>query len=592
MRVTLQPHGPRASRERLCGLIDRSIAGPKRRVSARALVLILVASFSSMAQQSPAPPAKDRGFSAVKSDSPIPTGRRIVVSIGIDQYANWQKLETATSDAREFSQLLIDRFGFQQIEVPLLDAAATRENILSLVEDRLRAKLKQDDDVVIFFAGHGTTRTDHVGSADVDTGYLVPVNAGAPGQNERWSDYIQTDVLLEAIGKLPARHILVILDACHSGFALGKAMKSFRGVPRYDASLANKFSRRVITSAGKDQLASDSGPVPNHSLFTGLLLQGLRWGKADIYGDGAVTSSELGLYMQRAVGAASAGGSDATPTQIPDFGSFDYDDRGELVLPLNDQTYDGIKASAFSALRWANYAEFRNLTAKVAELRPEAPETLYLLYRRAMLDKKVDDAADLIRRILALHIPEGEIPLSRDDLYNLKERLPYWKGVLLLPEKNFPLSLRLEAGPQLDRFAPVEKARLGDILAYPMKPGNPFQWLVTNNTDHPIYLYAMAIDQDGRVFPFSPWDPGPILTQGLAPHATHPTELFRQDGELELQEFHFFASPTQVYSLLSPVSTASRGLSRIDDNDLAPVTQAIERYTTMDLAAHAAAAKK
>ncbi len=529
----------------------------------------------------------------MKADASPPTGRRIVVSIGIDKYANWQKLGTAVSDARGFSNLLIDRFGFQQIEEPLLDGAATRENIVSLVEDRLRAKLKQDDDVIFFFAGHGTTRTDDVGGTAVDTGYLVPVNAAAPGKEEHWSDYIQTDVLLEAIGKLPARHILVILDACHSGFALGNAMKSFRGgVPRYDASLGNKVSRRVITSAGKDQLASDTGPVANHSLFTGLLLQGLEWGKADIYGDGVVTSSELGLYMQRAVGAASTIGMDVPPSQIPDFGSFSYDDRGELVLPLNDESFEGIKARAFSALRWANYADFRTLTAKVAELRPDAPETLYLQYRRAMLDNKVDDAAVLIRRMLVLHTPEGQIPLSRDDLYNLQERLPYWKRVLLLPEKDFPLILRLEAGPKVTKFAPVQKATLGDTVAYPVKPGNPFRWQVTNNTDHPIFLYAMAIDQDGRFFPFSPWDPGPILTAGLAPHTTHPTELFRQDGELELQEFHFYASPAQIYSLLSPISTASRGPSMPEEDDLSPVTQSIERYTTMDLAAHDAATKK
>lgn len=97
---------------------------------------------------------------------------------------------------------------------------------------------------------------------------------------------------------------------------------------------------------------------------------------------------------------------------------------------------------------------------------------------------------------------------------------------------------------------------------------------------------ALAIDQDGRLFPFSPWNPGlPILEEGLKSGVTNRTVAFRQDGELEMQEFHFIASPRQIYPLLSPISTASRGLARIED-DLQGATQLVERYTTMDLAAH------
>lgn len=551
-----------------------------RRLCFFCLALFLLLSVANIVAQQPAPPGGQRGIEAVPGTPAEHVGRRIVVTIGIDQYENWPKLKTAVSDAQGLSRVMIDKFAFQQLEPPLVDGAATRPAILSLVEDSLRTQLRPDDDLIFFFAGHGTTRTDDVGGEQVDTGYLVPVQAAAPGAQERWSDYIQTDELLEAIGKLPPKHILVILDACDSGFALGKAAQVTRDAPRFQADLAGHRSRRVITSAGKKQPARDGGPVPNHSLFTGLLIQGLEWGKADIYGDGVVTSSELGLYIQRAVGAAS------DSTQTPDFGSFYLDDRGELVLPLSDQTFTGIKSRAFGALRWAEYATFRSLVAKTVDLRPDAPETLYLQYRLAILDRRIDDATQIITRLIEMSVPEGQIPLSGDDLWNLKERLPYWKPVLLLPEKGFPATLSLEAGLDRDHMARLTKAPVGDTSAYFVAPRVPFRWQVTNSSKDRLFLYALAIDQDGRLFPFSPWDPGPILTTGLDPAANHATVLFRQDGQLEMQEFHFIASPNQIYGLLSPISSASRGLSMLDPSDLTSATQKVERYSTMDISTH------
>jgi hypothetical protein len=64
------------------------------------------------------------------------------------------------------------------------------------------------------------------------------------------------------------------------------------------------------------------------------------------------------------------------------------------------------------------------------------------------------------------------------------------------------------------------------------------------------------------------------------------TAFLRQDGALELQEFHFIASPNVVYALLSPVSVATRGISALDPDELRRATQAVERYTTMDVTAH------
>jgi caspase domain-containing protein len=251
------------------------------------------------------------------------SGRSVIAAIGIDRYQGWRRLRNAVSDARG-ALALFERLGFEQVTRPLLDGAATGKVIQELVMDDLRT-LGPEDSLVLFYAGHGGTRTDRLGSQEVKTGYLIPVDA-----SDRAATWIELDSWLRAVARLPAKHILVILDACHSGIALGPIIKwrdtgTWQDTPL--STLKARRSRRIITSALDDQVALDSGPVYGHSLFTGCLIEGLTHG----LGGGSrrvTTGSELGLYVQRRV--------ETYPhsRQTPDFGTFDFDDRGELVIPL------------------------------------------------------------------------------------------------------------------------------------------------------------------------------------------------------------------------------------------------------------------
>jgi hypothetical protein len=67
--------------------------------------------------------------------------------------------------------------------------------------------------------------------------------------------------------------------------------------------------------------------VYGHSLFTGCLIEGLTHGLGR-GGNRVTTGSELGLYLQRRVAAY------PHSRQTPDFGTFDFDDRGEMVIQL------------------------------------------------------------------------------------------------------------------------------------------------------------------------------------------------------------------------------------------------------------------
>lgn len=262
-------------------------------------------------------------------------GRSVIAVVGINDYARWPRLENAVGDAIGVSRLF-QRLGFVELTAPLLDDAATGEAMRRLVTDDL-AQLSRDDSLVLFFAGHGHTHMASVGEVLVTSGCVIPVDAtGRAGHMS--ASWLRLDSWLSDIARLPPRHILVIIDACHSGMALSglDSSRAYRGsgvrwrgadmAADLDALQARR-SRRIITSALDDQRAMDSGPVPGHSLFTGCLIEGLS-GRLAEGRRRIATGTEVGLYLQKRVTAYSLS------TQTPDFGPFELDDRGEIVVPI------------------------------------------------------------------------------------------------------------------------------------------------------------------------------------------------------------------------------------------------------------------
>ncbi len=253
-------------------------------------------------------------------------GRNVIAAIGIDRYQRWPRLANAVRDAVGVLQRF-QRLGFEPVTEPLLDDRATGAALQALVTDDL-AGIGPDDSLVLFYAGHGGARQHHLGDRVVRTGYLIPVDASdAPGKVSTW---IELEGWLRAVALLPARHILVILDACHSGIALDPAIR-WRDVgwaPDTPLPTLNaRRSRRIITSALDDQVACDGGPVRDHSLFTGCLIEALTGGLRARHG-GVITGSELGAYLQRRVESY------PDSRQTPDFGALAFDDRGEMLIPV------------------------------------------------------------------------------------------------------------------------------------------------------------------------------------------------------------------------------------------------------------------
>ncbi|BAT54413.1 hypothetical protein NOS3756_33820 [Nostoc sp. NIES-3756] len=496
---------------------------------------------------------------------PVEQGRSLVVVIGINEYAHWQKLKNAVQDAIGIQQTLIDKLGFSAPISPLINEAATKLAITSLIEDQLRDELQGDDNLVLFFAGHGHTRVDKIDGKIVgETGFIVPVEARGP--KEVWGDYIQIDPLLQSISRLPARHILVILDSCHSGFALGEAMKSTRDAVRYEKDLSSRISRKVITSARREQLALDGGPIPGHSLFTGTLVDGFNWGKADLDGNGLITSSELGLFIQQQVAQASQS------NQTPDFGSFYFDDRGEMVISLRNQSFDALKARAFSALQKGELTIFSELVEQLSKLRPSSPEVLYLEYRLTLYQNDMKRAFEIIDTLSNLRFPNGTIPLSDNDIWNLNSQFPCWVSVLSLKDTvEFPLDIEFLIGKEDYNLAIAQKEAIGELEGYLVQTNDIIQLKIQNHTNSLLHIYMIELSSEGRFTPVPLFRSMSLMMNGLQlgePQLSYP---LKENAGAGICTLRLFASKNQLEFFLFPPSAKGRSAfyDSLSDEDLA-----------------------
>jgi peptidoglycan/xylan/chitin deacetylase (PgdA/CDA1 family)/uncharacterized caspase-like protein len=242
------------------------------------------------------------------------------VVVGIDKYEHWPALAYAVNDAKAIRDVLIRRYRFNPDHVTLLlDGEATRDRILAAIGDRLTdpTRVKKDDRVFVFFAGHGTTRRLPSGKA---LGYLVPADADLENYQ---SQAISMTNFQDVSDAIPARHLFLVTDACYSGLALTRG-----GPQQYLREVTGRVARQVLTAGGADETVADNGPN-GHSIFTWTLLQGLE-GRADLSGDGFITASELAAYVGPLVSSVSR--------QTPAFGSLPGSEGGEFVFELQPET--------------------------------------------------------------------------------------------------------------------------------------------------------------------------------------------------------------------------------------------------------------
>ncbi|MBN2311947.1 MAG: caspase family protein, partial [Candidatus Hydrogenedentes bacterium] len=174
----------------------------------------------------------------------------LVVGVGDYQDAGISDLPKAVNDARAITQMLIAMpDGFPERNVLLLAdtegeaRAPTRANMMRFLTSRL-ALVAEEDTVLVYFAGHGTT--------DGGALYLLPSDASLSNVAFTGFPFAQLEKVLE---DTPARKKILILDACHSGTGRATETMSDHAIAELERA-----------SEGMVTLASCSGEELSHEM--------------------------------------------------------------------------------------------------------------------------------------------------------------------------------------------------------------------------------------------------------------------------------------------------------------------------------------
>ena len=197
----------------------------------------------------------------------VKLGKFYAVVIGNNSYNDrgYAPLKTAASDATAVANLLRGRYGYQT--TLLLNAG--RLEIMSALDD-MRQKLGAQDNLLVYYAGHG--EIDAAGK-----GYWIPAD-GAASNSKTW---ISNAMISDVMNAMPAKHVLAVVDSCYSGTMTRTSAPSFDSgsMPAdkwatWVKTMANGRSRTALTSGGL-QPVPDAGSG-NHSYFARAFLNVLQ----------------------------------------------------------------------------------------------------------------------------------------------------------------------------------------------------------------------------------------------------------------------------------------------------------------------------
>lgn len=186
-------------------------------------------------------------------------GTYYALIIGVSDYndaSNVPDLEgLPTKDAKDLNDILTSKYNFKKENVVLLNNSPTENQILREFV-KLRQKVTNKDNVLIFYAGHG------IYDESTETGSWLPSDADP----EYGLNMISNSTIKDYIKGINSKHTLLISDACFSGSIF--KTRSYKTAPK---SITRKFelpSRKAITSGTLKT-------VPNKSVFLKYLIKRL-----------------------------------------------------------------------------------------------------------------------------------------------------------------------------------------------------------------------------------------------------------------------------------------------------------------------------
>ena len=235
----------------------------------------------------------------------LTTGDYYALLIGVNEYesSTINDLVEPVKDTEKLGQVLVDNYSFEADNVSQL-INPTHDEILDEL-DGLAERLTQDDNLLIFYAGHGYWDESR------EEGYWLPSDA----DQNRTRAWISNRTIVSAIKGIKTQHTLLISDACFSG-GIFKTRSAFNDIPPATEALYDLPSRKAMTSGTLTE-------VPDKSVFIEYLIKRLE-NNDNKYS----TSQEIFASMRTAV-------INNSPTeQVPQFGEIRNtgDEGGDFIF--------------------------------------------------------------------------------------------------------------------------------------------------------------------------------------------------------------------------------------------------------------------
>lgn len=194
-----------------------------------------------------------------------------LVSVGVADYPGESiDLKVPSRDARTITYIYYKNLKKELDYRQLLDDQATKENIISAMKE-LYAKAEENDQVVLFFSGHG-----YRGGFYAYDGYL--------GYGE----------LRDAMAVGKCKNKMIFADACFSG----KIRTDEKADTLAEANI--KRSNVMLFLSSRSNEFSNERPDMKNGYFTTYLSKGLK-GAADVDRDRVITAKELFDYVHKGV---------------------------------------------------------------------------------------------------------------------------------------------------------------------------------------------------------------------------------------------------------------------------------------------------
>lgn len=184
-------------------------------------------------------------------------GKYYALLIAVEDYIDpgINDLDKPVKDAQKLYDVLLSDYMFEKTNITFLKNP-TREKIISTL-DNLEKQVTKTDNLLIFYAGHGFW------SETTQKGFWLPSDAS----KQNTSNWIANSSVSDYIRSIPAKHTLLIADACFSG-SIFKTRAAFGSQDMSARKLYELPSRKAMTSGTLTE-------VPDKSVFIEFLVKRL-----------------------------------------------------------------------------------------------------------------------------------------------------------------------------------------------------------------------------------------------------------------------------------------------------------------------------